>query len=63
MPDSIMREDFNNSTPVEDISRFSGQVASVAARREMRDALSSIGRDTIRGADDLWSAGACQEMP
>jgi len=32
MPDPVMREDFNRSTPVEDIPRFSAQIASVAVR-------------------------------
>jgi hypothetical protein len=32
MPDPIMREDFNRTTPSEDIQRFSTQISSVAAR-------------------------------
>jgi Domain of unknown function (DUF4331) len=32
MPDLAMREDFNRSTPIEDIPRFSAQIASVVAR-------------------------------
>jgi hypothetical protein len=32
MPDPIMREDFNRTTPSEDIQRFSAQILSVAAR-------------------------------
>jgi Domain of unknown function (DUF4331) len=32
MPDPTMREDFNHAAPVEDISRFSAQIADVAAR-------------------------------
>src|SRR5262249_52243276 len=32
MPDPAMREDFNRSPPVEDIPRFSAQIAGVAAR-------------------------------
>jgi hypothetical protein len=32
MPDPVMREDFNRGAPVEDISRFSAQIAEVAAR-------------------------------
>jgi hypothetical protein len=32
MPDPIMREDFNRSAPVEDVPRFSAQIAKVAAK-------------------------------
>jgi len=32
MPDPAMREDFNRASPVEDVSRFSAQIADVAAR-------------------------------
>lgn len=32
MPDPAMREDFNRAAPVEDVSRFSAQIADVAAR-------------------------------
>ncbi len=32
MPDPAMREDFNRAAPVEDISRFSAQIADVATK-------------------------------
>jgi hypothetical protein len=32
MPDPFMRENFNRSAPIEDIPRFSAQIASVVAR-------------------------------